>query len=371
MATTEEWHSELERRRATIWSIVQKAGCDGCIVFGSEGHAEPFRYLTNFVPALGDSWAILTGPQTAACVLNFDWQLPEARQVSGIDTWYGIFDPLPTIVEILQAAKPKRIAVVGLHRLPVTAYEVLKTRLPDAAFVDIGADVAALRRIKSPLEIDMLREAARITDSAFDAVRPELRPGITEFEVCALLGYTVQSCGAEWAFWPCVISGTTQPIMIRQPSERRLQVGDSVMIDIGAAYKGYQADATRTYVLGQPNAVQQRVWATVQRAYDAALALARPGTPCKALHEAAVKIIEDAGYRLVHRIGHGIGLATSFEWPSLNTETGPLMAGMTICLEPGIYVPGAGNMKLEDDVLITESGCEVLTNSSRDTAVSA
>jgi Xaa-Pro aminopeptidase len=148
-----------------------------------------------------------------------------------------------------------------------------------------------------------------------------------------------------------------------------LQVGDSVMIDIGASYQGYQADATRTYVLGTPNADQLKVWDVITRAYDAALEAVRPGVPCLETHRAADRIVVGAGYRQQHRVGHGIGLSTSFEYPSLDTETAPLVAGMTFCLEPGIYVAGAGNMKLEDDVLVTDTGYELLTHSNRELVI--
>jgi Xaa-Pro aminopeptidase len=91
--------------------------------------------------------------------------------------------------------------------------------------------------------------------------------------------------------------------------------------------------------------------------------------PCLELHRVAAEIIEGAGFQLGHRVGHGIGLATSFEWPSLDTETAPLEPGVTICIEPGVYAAGVGNMKLEDDVLITEHGCELLTTSDQTLAV--
>ena len=128
---------------------------------------------------------------------------------------------------------------------------------------------------------------------------------------------------------------------------------------------GYQGDATRTVVVDRPTQTQLDAWDVVRRAYDAALELARPGVPCLELHRAAAAIIEGAGFEVAHRIGHGIGLATSYEWPSLDTETAPLEPGMTICIEPGVFAPGSGNMKLEDDLVITEDGHELLTESDR------
>lgn len=369
MITTQEWHSELKARRVKVWEIAQKNGCDAVLVFGSTGHGEPFRYLTNFVPVLGDCWGILSSAQQMVGVLNFNWQLEEARRISGIEEWHGIFDSIPTVSEVLAANAPKRVGVIGLHRLPVTAYERIKAALPNTEFVDIGPEVTLLRRQKTALEISLLREAGRITDVAFDTVRAEIRPGQTEHEVAAKLAYSMQSMGAELAFYPTVIGGLDDPIAIRMPTERKLEKGDSVMIDIGAAYQGYQADAARTFVLGKPNAEQQKVWDTVLRAYDAAFAQIRPGVPCIETHKAAIKVLGESGYTMPHRVGHGIGLATSFEWPSLDSETSPFIEGMTFCIEPGVYTPGAGNMKLEDDVLVTANGYELLTHSDRSLVV--
>lgn len=369
MISNAEWHAELAVRQAAVWEIGAKQGCDLVLVFGSEGHAEPFRYLTNFVPVIGDMWALLTGPAQVQCILNFSWQLIEARAFSGIASWQGHFNPIPSVLEAMAAANPRRVGVEGLHRIPAVAFDAMRARFPQAEFSDLGAGVALLRRTKSPLELRLLREAARLTDIALDAARADLRAGMTETELAARVGSVVQSLGAEWAFPPCVVSGVNDPVPIRMPTSRAIQPGDSVMIDFGAAVRGYQADASRTFVLGRASAAQQRVWDTVRRSYEVALKLARPGVPCREINRKANAVIEDAGYQVAHRIGHGIGLATSFEWPDLSSETAPLSPGMTICIEPGIYVAGAGNMKLEDDLLITEDGCEVLTRSSHDLEV--
>lgn len=362
MTANSAWQQELEKRRAQVWAIGQQHDCDLVLVFGSFGNAEPFRYLTNFVPVLGDCWGILTGPDRMTAVLNFTWQILEARQLSGFDDWHGRFDPLPIVSERLQAATPKRIGVVGIHRLPYPAYQAIQAALPNAAWVDITAEVARLRRVKSPLEISLLREACRITDMAFDTVREEIAPGMTELEVAARLGYIMQSSGAELSFEPSVIADLDNPIMIRRPTNRKLQAGDSVMIDIGAAYQGYQADASRTFVIPPVNDLQLKVWDVVMRAYEASLAQCGPGIPCIEIDRAGRKVIQDAGYDLIHRIGHGIGLSTSFEWPGLDTELSEQFPGLTFCIEPGIYIAGAGNLKYEDDVLITENGYEVLTH---------
>jgi Xaa-Pro aminopeptidase len=360
MIAPAEWQSELDARRAAFRVIVERNACDAALVFGSQGHGQHFRYLTNFAPLLGDMWLVAAGEEKLACVLDFDWQLEEARRRSGIEEWHGQLDAVAIVADALGAARPERLAVAGLERLPVTAWQRLG--LGELEVVDIGAELALLRRRKSELEVRLLREAARLTDGALDVARAEAKPGVSERELAARLGLAL---GSEWAFPPCVISGNDDPIPIREPTERRLQEGDTVMVDIGAAFEGYQADATRTFVIGEPNAEQRRVWEAVTRAYDAAVDATRPGVSCVSLHKAAASAAESAGYSLAHRIGHGIGLATSFEWPDIPNEQAALEPGVTICIEPGIAVPGAGVMKLEDDVLVTADGCELLTRSER------
>jgi Xaa-Pro aminopeptidase len=355
----EEWPSELERRRASTAEIVERYGCDAFLIFGSHGHAEPFRYLTNFAPALGDAWLVQASRRAPVCVLDFDWQVEEARRRSGLSEWRARFGAAPLVAEVLAETSPRRLAVAGLERLPVKAWETLRGEFDT---VDISDDVARLRRGKSALEVRLLTEAARLTDEALEVARLEARPGVSERELAARIG---QALGAEWAFPPTVISGNDDPIPIREPTERRLENGDTVMIDIGAGYEGYQADASRTFVLGEPSAEQRRVWEAVLRAYEAALDAVRAGAPCRAVNEAGARAAQELGFRLAHRIGHGIGLATSFEWPDLAGDEEPLEAGTTICIEPAIAQPGAGVMKLEDDLVVTDDGYELLTSSDR------
>lgn len=359
------WLEELAIRRGSFTDVLGTLGCDAGLVYGSQGHTENFRYLTNFAPLLGDMWAIADVDGGFECVLNFTWQLEEARRASGIESWQGAFDAVPSVVEAVVRLGPARLGVVGLARVPAALVDSLKRRL-EVELMDATDGLALLRRTKSPLEIDRLREAGRVTDAALELIYAEISPGVTEKELAARLGYEMHRLGADWAFPPCVIAGIDDPIPIRSPTDRRLTKGDTVMVDLGASVDGYCGDASRTLVLGEPSAQQREGWAVVTTAYDAALEACRPGVPCAEVHRAAASIIEGAGYSLAHRIGHGIGLATSFEWPSLDTEESPLAPGVTICIEPGIYAPGVGNMKLEDDVLITNRGHELLTTARRD-----
>ena len=362
MQIASEWQGELIERRKAIWDITQATGCDITLVYSNREHPEPFRYMTNFVPVLGDMWGIQTAPEEMACVLNFHWELREARQVSGLSDWHGCFDPYPFLVEKLANMKPFRIAVLGTAHMPWKLHQWISNTL-GAELVPVDEQFNMLRRVKSSLEIQMLREAMRVTNLAFIQVQSILQPGINEIEIAAEIMYIFNKNGCEAAFYPGVIGGidSDSAVIARKPRPRPLEDGDTVMIDIGAAYQGYMADVARTFILGKPTDLQQHVMDTVQRAYDAVIELCKPGTPCLLLHQTAQKIIEDAGYTLDHRIGHGFGLATSFEWPNLINETAKLQPGNTIAIEPAIYRIGAGAMKIENCVLITEDGCEIMS----------
>jgi Xaa-Pro aminopeptidase len=365
----EEWRRELETRRAAAQEIVARHGADGLVVFGTEGHAEPFRYLTNFQPMLGSMWMVIPAEGTACCAVDFQWQLEEARRRSGIAEWSGAPPPIRAVVDVIRDRGLGRLLVAGRERMSVVDWEHLASAFPKAGFEDVGAELAEPRRRKTEIELRCLRRAARATDEAFEVVRSEIRPGMTELEIAARLGYVLRRGTGEWAFTPCVISGNDDPIPIREPTARKIEAGDSVMIDIGGACDGYQADASRTWVLGSPSPLQERVWEAITAGYAASMSAVRPGTPCRVVAEEAIGVLTAAGFGLGHRVGHGIGLATSFEWPSLDHEDSALEPGMTFCLEPGVYTPGAGNMKLEDDVLVTEDGVESLTHTSRELVV--
>jgi len=367
MIPSQVWIEELTRRRHDLWQAAETEGCDLLLVYATTEHAEAFRYLTNFVPSLGDMWGVMTGPDQMDCYLNFHWELLEARSISGLDGWQGILNPVPAVMARIRETAPRRMAVLGWQRLPWTAYRRLTEENPGIQMVDLGGHLDQIRRIKSPLEIELLKEGARITDMAFSEIRELVRPGVTENEIAAQVLYAFRREGAGLAFDPLVMGGldAETAVMARSTRPRPLESGDSLLIDIGAACTGYQVDVSRTLVLGEPNPLQRKIWDTIQEAYEAVVSLARPGVPCVHLHQVAEGIINNAGFELKHRIGHGIGLATSFEWPSLDVETAPLQPGMTIAVEPGVYEVGAGAMKLEDSLVITDTGCEVISTCSR------
>ncbi len=213
--TSLEWERELSSRFIQIRTILVSVDCEALLVYASREHAEPFRYLFNFVPNLGDMWAVAFGPERekTSCFLNFHWELKEAARVSGITDWQGSMNPLPLVVDKINQQRVKRIAVLGLHRIPWQDYQAICSACPNLEWVDIQPEFDRIRRIKTPYEIRLLKEAARITDLALEEVRKIARPGLTENEISARILYTFSREGANQHFrlWSWAESMQKQP----------------------------------------------------------------------------------------------------------------------------------------------------------------
>ncbi len=226
---------------------------------------------------------------------------------------------------------------------------------------------AGCRTVKDAHEIALMRLANRVTHRAYEAAWKALAEGMTQNDFAALvqaahrrLGFN-GSAGVQVGEYSALPHGSLTPQTIRE--------GTILLIDGGCSVEGYQSDISRTFVLGKPTDRMKQVFAIEQRAQTAALRAARPGVPCEAVDAAARKVIVDAGYGpdyryFTHRVGHGIGM-DGHEWPYLvKGNTLPLAPGMTFSDEPGIYIRGEFGVRIEDDLVITADGAELLTPQS-------
>lgn len=257
-----------------------------------------------------------------------------------------------------------RIGVEKDH-LTLAAAEAL--RVDFASLVDIGPEIRRLRLIKSNVELEKLAHAAAITDAATDEILGQLRAGQTELEVVVALGAAIGAAGGTLAFESIVLSGPNSALPHGRASSRRLAKGDLVLLDFGAAYEGYRADTTRVAVVGEPSARQLEIHGVVLAAHDAAIDAVRAGVTTGAVDAAARKVIENAGLgdKFFHRTGHGLGLETH-EDPSLDPGSKVVLeAGMVFTVEPGIYITGWGGVRIEDDIVVEEDGCRLLTSADR------
>jgi Xaa-Pro aminopeptidase len=277
-------------------------------------------------------------------------------------------------------ALAERAASLGVRRLAVETHEVtvdLHRQLTEAAekaeLVSLDGAVERLRAVKDETEIALLREACAATDRAFSALAAELRPGLTEREVAWRLEVALRAAGADGlAFDPIVAGGPNGAVPHHQPTDRPLEPGDLLTLDFGARYSGYHADMTRTVVVGgQPADWQREVYALVATAQRAGRDAVVPDSTLGAVDKAARDVIEEAGHgeHFVHPVGHGVGLEIH-EAPLLGPATdGRLDDRTPVTVEPGVYLPGRGGVRIEDTLVVRAGAPEVLTTTTRDLLV--
>lgn len=220
-----------------------------------------------------------------------------------------------------------------------------------------------LRMVKDGAEIEALAAAQRIAERALEEIYNDVRVGVTEKEIAARLTYLMLRCGAEdMSFDPIVASGANGSRPHAVPTEKPIAAGEFVTMDFGCVYRGYCSDMTRTVAVGHVTEEMDKVYHTVLRAQKAGVAAARAGVPGSDVHNAAARVIAEAGYGAYfgHGFGHGVGVEIHEAPRASTTWTKPLPAGAVISAEPGIYLPGRFGVRIEDVIIIREGGCENL-----------
>ena len=228
---------------------------------------------------------------------------------------------------------------------------------------------AKLRMTKDQAELAHMQQAAAIAERALAATMPRVRPGTTEHEVSAELIAQLARAGsdADLPFTPIVASGPNAALPHAKVTDRNLQRGDMLVVDWGATSQGYRSDLTRTFAMGAVGPEFRKIHDVVLAANAAAKSATGPGVTCASVDAAARRIIVEAGYGacFIHRVGHGIGLE-GHEDPSVHGGNQLVLeVGMTFTIEPGIYLPGRGGVRIEDDVVVTATGCDSLTTYPR------
>jgi len=362
--------SEFAERLTRVRSKMEDRGLDGLVIT----HPTNRRYLTGFtaddippnesggyVHISADRLDLVTGSVNTSQAAA---QAPHAAIVKRGESW------AKHIVEFITDAKLHRVGyepnamLEGVFR---QTNELLVEEGYRVAWVDADGLVDEVRKVKSPAEIALLRKAFEITCESFNEVSGVIEAGMTELEIAHALEAAMLARGAEGPAFPTIVaSGPHAARPHHEPGSRRIEAGDSIVIDMGAKYEGYCADLTRTVWVGNADEKLREVYNLVYGANEAAIERAHPGATGKELDSFARDHITAGGYEeeFSHSLGHGVGLRVH-EGPSASTRSEDTMeAGNTLTIEPGIYIEDWGGVRIEDVVLFTDSGIEILTESA-------
>lgn len=319
---------------------------------------ENVRYLTGF-PHPEDAQVLIT-PEGA--FLLTDPRYPEAERESRIPARVLKREEREALFQDLRG----RVGFEAEH-LPYAALERLRELSP-AEWVPTKGVIERLRLKKSPEEVARIRQAQALAERALERALALLRPGVEEREVALEIEFFLRKEGAEGvAFPPIVASGARGALPHAGASEKRLEPGELITLDLGAKVAGYHSDMTRTVALGKPSPEMRRVYEAVQEALEVALQGLKPGRTGKEVDALAREALGRHGLDryFVHSLGHGVGLAVH-EGPGLSPYTEEVLEpGMVVTVEPGVYLPGVGGVRIEELVLITEDGIELLSRFPR------
>jgi len=356
---------ESTRRVAAVRRRLTDLELDALVVTAPENT----RYLSGFSGTLG--YLVISGAGAEILGDSRYWLQMEA-EAPGFTLVRSVASSglLALLADHLKRLGARRVGFESQH-LTVDQHRRLGGSLTaDVALVPTAGLVEELRMLKTPHEVELLRQVAGIASRAFDRVRSAIRPGLRERDIAFLLEQTFRELGADGpAFDTIVAAGERGALPHGRAGDRELARGDMVVVDFGALAGGYNSDTTRTIVVGEPTPEQTRVIDAVRQAQTESMALMRPGVTADAVDRRAHDVLAGEAHAFGHGLGHGIGLMVH-ERPFLSpSDQTPLQAGMVITNEPGIYRPGWGGVRLEEMVLVTEAGPQVLTPASHEVRV--
>ena len=341
-------------------------GVDGLLLVRQESLEDyDLRYLTGFTGS--SAYAVVTA-RRALLLTDVRYLERAAQECPGWSIRRHGRPAAKALAKALREAGVRRLAFEPAG-LTVALWNELRDGLPDADLEPAAGAVTALRARKEAAEVDAIARACAVSDAAFAQLLAGLRPGARERDVARQLEELLYRNGADaLAFEPIVASGPNSARPHALPGQRAITRGDLIVFDFGARVEGYCADVTRTVVVGPASAEQRRLYDAVYEIQAAAVAGVRAGAGCADLDAAYKRAVKDAGYgkHPTHSLGHGLGLAIH-EGPFLRPRNDEaLAAGHVVTVEPGIYVPGFGGVRIEDTVAVEEQGRRVLTSTPRD-----
>jgi Xaa-Pro aminopeptidase len=356
-----------EDRRARLQDVLTDRDLDAALVTDLDN----LRYLTGFTGSNGAVMVPAEGPPIFATDGRY---IEQGEAETGLDPRLVKGALAPKLPPLLVEADWRRIAVETQH-LTVDQYDAF--RAVDGAesleLTSLERAVEGLRTVKDAEEIADLREACEVSTQALERLLAGEIIGRSERELARRLDNLMVDLGAEAiAFDTIMASGPNSSIPHHQPTDRTVQRGDLLKIDFGARVRGYHADCTRTFVVGaEPTDWQREIYAAVHEAQAVGVKQARPDAETRSVYDAVVASLEPTGHadKFVHGLGHGVGLQIHEEPFMGETSTGRLPDRTAITIEPGVYLPGLGGVRIEDTLVVHADAPEILTTASKDLTV--
>jgi Xaa-Pro aminopeptidase len=329
---------------------------------------ENIQYLSGFS---GSAGFLLVAPSESALFVDFRYFEQARKEAPASRIVECEKKLLEEIAKELTRLEVKALAFEEEHTT-VKRHGELRTKFEGVKLIGVCDIVERLRLVKDTSEIDAIREAVRLADRVFEKIKGEIKIGMTEIEIAALLEYFMKREGATRpSFDSIVASGPNSSLPHAKPTARKIGPGDFLKMDFGAHFHGYCSDLTRTVVIGEPGEKNRKIYEIVLEAQKAALEMIKPGIEASKIDKAARSRIESEGYgkQFGHGLGHGVGLMVH-EGPVVNSESKDVLeTGMVFTVEPGIYIPGFGGVRIEDMVVVTRKGVEILTTSPKELTI--
>lgn len=325
---------------------------------------ENIRYLSGFT---GSSGVIVITSNSASFITDFRYTEQANDQVKGYDIIELDTSLIKSVADVVSRESIKRLGIEQ-DAMTVGQYRTYEKEV-DVQLIETSGIVEKLRLIKDESEIKIMKEAAAIADAAYTHIQTFIRPGRTEREVANELEMFMRSKGADSSSFDIIVaSGLRSALPHGVASDKVIQTGELVTLDFGTYYKGYCSDITRTLAIGPVSDELRQIYDTVLRAQLAGVEGIRAGITGIEADALTRDIIKEAGYGeyFGHSTGHGLGMEVH-EAPGLSFRSDTVLEpGMVVTIEPGIYINGVGGCRIEDDVVITEDGCYLLTQSPKE-----
>lgn len=322
------------------------------------------RYLSHFSGSAGMLWV---SSEHRVFITDFRYE-SQAKAEVGENAEIYITSPDKGYLEIIEElGLVENVKYTGFDSGNVNydLYRRLCAKFMKTNWIPVANPVSDIRAQKEPAEIERIHQAAKIAMESLAETLPLLRPGITEKEFAAELEYRMRKKGSEKSPFDIIVaSGWRAALPHGAASDKSIAAGEMIVIDFGATYGGYAADITRTFFLGTPDEKFKKIYNTVLTAQEAAIEYAKTGKTGKEIDQVAREIIENAGFgeNFGHGLGHGLGLAVH-DAPTLNKKNEkPIPDNAVVTVEPGIYIENWGGVRIEDDIIISESGAKIITD---------